>query len=122
VCSFSGAAQQICDYNSSGTETDSTTFSTSVTVTNANSFMVDGAQIHGPDNYTPDSPQTERYDTQIGYSGFLESTKPNIGTGSQSMGWTSDLDPFAEQTQVVTAWAPFVEETNNPIFAFAGLT
>lgn len=121
VVSFIGAAQQAPDYNSSGTETDALSFSTSVTVTNANSFMVDGAIIHGPNNYTPDSPQVERYDTQLGYSCYMCSTKANIGTGSQSMGWTSDDANFNEQTQVVTAWAPVVE-ANNPVFAFAGLT
>jgi len=121
VCSFIGAAQQICDYNSSGTETDASYFSTSVTVSNADSFMVDGSIIHGAGNYTPDSPQTERYDVNPGYSCYMLSTKPNIGTGSQSMGWTADVQPFNEQTHIVTAWAPLAE-ANNPLFMFAGLT
>lgn len=103
--SIIGAAQQGPDHNGSGSETGAGTFSTTFTVSEADSFMIDGACIRGGGNYTPDSPQVERYDSNLGFFAGLLSTEASLSSGSQSPGWTADIEDFQLYAHYVTAWA-----------------
>lgn len=117
--SIIGAEQQGPDHNGSGSETGASTFSTTFSVTDAGSFMIDGACIRGGETYTPDSPQVERYDTNLGFFAGLHSTEANLSSGSQTPGWTADIENYQLYAHYVTAWAAVADANNAAFFGAA---
>jgi len=123
VTSIIGAKQQTADAgNGTGTDAGGTTayFSTSLTPNSANAFLIDGACVKVSGNATADGGQTERYDSNPGFTLGLCSTRPATTITSYTMGWTCG-ENWQDYAQYVTSWAP-LEEAANPVFMFAGLT